>query len=285
MAMGAADVVPGVSGGTIAFISGIYDPLIKSISSFDLSLIQVLRKEGFAAFWRSVNGSFLLLLFAGIATSVISLARLLSGLLDTQPIAMWSFFLGLIAASILLVGRQIQFNALPYSIRFFGFGLIAALSLTFLNPMVASDSWWYFFLSGALAICAMILPGISGSFILVLLGSYQTVLDAVHERNLSILFVVGLGAAFGLLSFSKLLRWLFSTHRNQTLTILVGFIAGSLPKVWPWKNELTQLNVYMPSFETASDQLNRGIGFAVLGFVLVVLLEYVGSVVKKSAKQ
>ncbi|MGA0030973.1 MAG: DUF368 domain-containing protein [Flavobacteriaceae bacterium] len=285
MAMGAADVVPGVSGGTIAFISGIYDPLIKSISSFDLSLIQVLRKEGFAAFWRSVNGSFLLLLFAGIATSVISLARLLSTLLDTQPIAMWSFFLGLIAASILLVGRQIQFNALPYSIGFFGFGLIAALSLTFLNPMVASDSWLYFFLSGALAICAMILPGISGSFILVLLGSYQTVLDAVHERNLSILFVVGLGAAFGLLSFSKLLRWLFSTYRNQTLTILVGFIAGSLPKVWPWKNELTQLNVYMPSFETASDQLNRGIGFAVLGFVLVVLLEYVGSVVKKSAKQ
>ena len=285
MAMGAADVVPGVSGGTIAFISGIYDPLIKSISSFDLSLIQVLRKEGFGAFWRSVNGSFLLLLFAGIATSVISLARLLSTLLDTHPIAMWSFFLGLIAASILLVGRQIQFNALPYSIGFFGFGLIAALSLTFLNPMVASDSWLYFFLSGALAICAMILPGISGSFILVLLGSYQTVLDAVHERNLSILFVVGLGAAFGLLSFSKLLRWLFSTYRNQTLTILIGFIAGSLPKVWPWKNELTQLNVYMPSFETASDQLNRGIGFAVLGFALVVLLEYVGSVVKKSAKQ
>lgn len=285
MAMGAADVVPGVSGGTIAFISGIYDPLIKSISSFDLSLIQVLRKEGFAAFWRTVNGSFLLLLFAGIATSVISLARLLSTLLDTQPVAMWSFFLGLIAASILLVTRQIQFNALPYSIGFFGFGLIAALSLTFLNPMVASDSWLYFFLSGALAICAMILPGISGSFILVLLGSYQTVLDAVHERNLSILFVVALGAAFGLLSFSKLLKWLFSTYRNQTLTILVGFIAGSLPKVWPWKNELTQLNVYMPSFETASDQLNRGIGFAVFGFALVVLLEYVGSVVKKSAKQ
>lgn len=285
MAMGAADVVPGVSGGTIAFISGIYDPLIKSISSFDLSLIQVLRKEGFAAFWRTVNGSFLLLLFAGIATSVISLARLLSTLLDTQPIAMWSFFLGLIVASILLVGRQIQFNALPYSIGFFGFGLIAALSLTFLNPMVASDSWLYFFLSGALAICAMILPGISGSFILVLLGSYQTVLDAVHERNLSILFVVALGAAFGLLSFSKLLKWLFSTYRNQTLTILVGFIAGSLPKVWPWKYELNKLNVYMPSFGTASDQLNRGIGFAVLGFALVVLLEYVGSVVKKSAKQ
>lgn len=285
MAMGAADVVPGVSGGTIAFISGIYDPLIKSISSFDLSLIQVLRKEGVAAFWRTVNGSFLLLLFAGIATSVISLARLLSTLLDTQPIAMWSFFLGLIVASILLVGRQIQFNALPYSIGFFGFGLIAALSLTFLNPMVASDSWLYFFLSGALAICAMILPGISGSFILVLLGSYQTVLDAVHERNLSILFVVALGAAFGLLSFSKLLKWLFSTYRNQTLTILVGFIAGSLPKVWPWKYELNKLNVYMPSFGTASDQLNRGIGFAVLGFALVVLLEYVGSVVKKSAKQ
>lgn len=285
MAMGAADVVPGVSGGTIAFISGIYDPLIKSISSFDLSLIQVLRKEGFAAFWQTVNGSFLLLLFAGIATSVISLARLLSTLLDTQPIAMWSFFLGLIVASILLVGRQIQFNALPYSIGFFGFGLIAALSLTFLNPMVASDSWLYFFLSGALAICAMILPGISGSFILVLLGSYQTVLDAVHERNLSILFVVALGAAFGLLSFSKLLKWLFSTYRNQTLTILVGFIAGSLPKVWPWKYELNKLNVYMPSFGTASDQLNRGIGFAVLGFALVVLLEYVGSVVKKSAKQ
>ena len=163
--------------------------------------------------------------------------------------------------------------------------MIAALSLTFLNPMVASDSLLYFFLSGALAICAMILPGISGSFILVLLGSYQTVLDAVHERNLSILFVVALGAAFGLLSFSKLLKWLFSNYRNQTLTILVGFIAGSLPKVWPWKNELTRMNVYVPSFETAADQLSSGIGFAVLGFALVVVLEYVGSAVKKSAKQ
>lgn len=284
MAMGAADIVPGVSGGTIAFISGIYDPLIKSVSSIDFSLINLLRKEGFASLWRTINGSFLLVLFTGIATSVISLSKLLSTLLETQPIALWSFFLGLITASIFIVAKQISHMAFGRFVLFFGTGMICALSISFITPVGTNDSLIYFFFSGALAICAMILPGISGSFILVLLGNYQTILTAVHERNYLILSTVGFGAVFGLLTFSKLLKWLFEHFKNQTLTVLVGFIAGSLPKVWPWKNELDEFSLYLPQFELASDQLVHGILFAFLGLGLVVFLEYIGLLMKKSAQ-
>ncbi|MFM1807388.1 MAG: hypothetical protein RLZZ242_113 [Bacteroidota bacterium] len=281
MAMGAADVVPGVSGGTIAFISGIYDPLIKSISAFDITLIRLIRKEGFLSAWRAVNGSFLAVLFAGIALSIISLAAAISRLLDTQPIAMWSFFLGLILASILLVGKQIRTDSWIKTLLFFSLGLVTALTISFLNPMNTSDSLLFYFFSGALAICAMILPGISGSFILVLLGSYQAILDAVNDRNLLLLGTVALGAVIGLLSFSKLLKWLFSNYKNLTLSVLVGFIAGSIPKVWPWKNSSSSTTLYLPRFDVATDEITKGILFGLLGFLLVVILEFVGEKVKK----
>lgn len=281
MAMGAADVVPGVSGGTIAFISGIYDPLIKSISAFDITLIRLIRKEGFLSAWRAVNGSFLAVLFAGIALSIISLASAISRLLDTQPIAMWSFFLGLILASILLVGKQIRTDSWIKTLLFFSLGLVTALTISFLNPMNTSDSLLFYFFSGALAICAMILPGISGSFILVLLGSYQAILDAVNDRNLLLLGTVALGAVIGLLSFSKLLKWLFSNYKNLTLSVLVGFIAGSIPKVWPWKNSSSPTTLYLPRFDVATDEITKGILFGLLGFLLVVILEFVGEKVKK----
>ena len=281
MAMGAADVVPGVSGGTIAFISGIYDPLLRSINAINLSLFKTLKAEGIKGAWKSINGPFLLLLFAGIATSVVSLAKLLSTLLETQPIMLWSFFFGLILASIVLVWKPIEHSNKWSTALLSGVGFVSALSISLFNPLPEASSLIYLFFSGALAICAMILPGISGSFILVLLGSYPTVLNAVHERNLSVLLVVGAGAVFGLLSFSKLLKWIFEHFKNATLTVLVGFIAGSLPKIWPWKVETELgLNLYLPNFKTPDDQLLTGLMFMSLGLILVLFLEFIGKTTK-----
>lgn len=281
MAMGAADVVPGVSGGTIAFISGIYDPLLRSINAINLSLFKTLKAEGIKGAWKSINGPFLLLLFAGIATSVVSLAKLLSKLLETQPIMLWSFFFGLILASIVLVWKPIEHSNKWSTALLSSIGFVSALSISLFNPLPEASSLIYLFFSGALAICAMILPGISGSFILVLLGSYPTVLNAVHERNLSVLLVVGAGAVFGLLSFSKLLKWLFEHFKNATLTVLVGFIAGSLPKIWPWKVETELgLNLYLPNFKTPDDQLLTGLMFMSLGLILVLFLEFIGKTTK-----
>lgn len=283
MAMGAADVVPGVSGGTIAFISGIYDPLLKSINAINLSLFKTLKAEGIKGAWKSINGPFLLLLFTGIATSVVSLAKLLSTLLETQPIMLWSFFFGLILASIVLVWKPIVHSNKWSTALLSGVGFVSALSISLLNPLAETSSLIYLFFSGALAICAMILPGISGSFILVLLGSYPTVLNAVHERNFSVLLVVGAGAVFGLLSFSKLLKWLFEHFKNATLTVLVGFITGSLPKIWPWKVETELgLGLYLPKFNTPDDQLMTGLMFMSLGLIAVLFLEFVGNTTKKN---
>ncbi|PCJ98295.1 MAG: DUF368 domain-containing protein [Flavobacteriaceae bacterium] len=237
MAMGAADVVPGVSGGTIAFISGIYEELITSINSIDFSLIKTLRKEGFKSFWTQMNGNFLLALFLGIIISVVSLAKFISWLLENQPILLWSFFFGLVLASIIIVGKAIEkwnFRTILMLI----IGALIAYYITQLPPSENTTSLPFLFLSGALAICAMILPGISGAFILVLLGSYKIILDAVHERDLKIVATVGLGAIFGLLSFAKLLKWMFNHYKNLTLAILTGFIIGSLNKIWPWKKVL-----------------------------------------------
>ena len=208
MAMGAADVVPGVSGGTIAFISGIYEELIRSINNIRPSLIGVWRKDGFAAFWSELNGGFLMALLTEIAMSVFSLARGISWLLTHQPVLLWSFFFGLVLASVFYVARSIdqwKLNSIIMGIV----GALVAYAIVSL-PISQGDSGVLFlFLSGALAICAMILPGISGAFILVLLGSYKTILDAVHERDLKIIAVVGAGAIVGLLSFARLLKWMF----------------------------------------------------------------------------
>lgn len=281
MAMGAADVVPGVSGGTIALISGIYDPMLKSINAINLTLFKTLKAEGVKSAWKSINGSFLLLLFAGIATSIVSLAKLLSTLLVTQPIVLWSFFFGLILASIVLVWKPIVHTNKWSTALLSSVGFASALSISLLNPLPEASSLAYLFFSGALAICAMILPGISGSFILVLLGSYPTVLNAVHERNISVLLILGAGAVFGLLSFSKLLEWLFEHFKNATLTVLVGFIAGTLPKIWPWKVETELgLNLYLPNFKTSSDQLLTGLMFMSLGLILVLFIETIGNPTK-----
>jgi len=283
MAMGAADVVPGVSGGTIAFISGIYEELITSINNIKPSLITIWKKKGFVAFWNMVNGNFLLALFLGIFISVLSLAKFLSWLLENEPVLLWSFFFGLVLASIVLVGKEIKKWNLA-TVLIFIVGAAIAYFITTLPPNQNVDSLPYLFLSGALAICAMILPGISGAFILVLLGSYKTILEAVHERNFLMIGTVALGAIFGLLSFARLLKWMFKNFHNATLALLTGFILGSLNKIWPWKKVLeTKIfdgksidvnfqNVLPHQFE-GDPQLIASIGLAVAGFSLIFILE------------
>lgn len=285
--MGAADVVPGVSGGTIAFISGIYEELITSINSINLSLITVLRKEGIKAAWNKVNGNFLLALFLGIFISVLSLAKFLSWLLENQPVLLWSFFFGLVVASIFFVGKEITKWNLG-TVTVFILGAALAFFITELPVSENTDSLPYLFLSGALAICAMILPGISGAFILVLLGSYKTILDAVHERDIKIILTVGIGALFGLLSFARLLKWMFNHYKNITLALLTGFILGSLNKIWPWKKVLEtktfgdktmvvdDMNVLPWAFD-GDNQLMLAIVLAITGFSLIFILEKAAS--------
>lgn len=287
MAMGAADVVPGVSGGTIAFISGIYEELITSINNVKPSLLKIWQKEGFAAFWKALNGNFLAALFIGIFISVFSLAKFLSWLLENEPVLLWSFFFGLVLASVFLVGKEIKRWNLG-TILVFLVGATLAYFITELPANENVDSLPYLFLSGALAICAMILPGISGAFILVLLGSYKTILDAVHDRDLTIIATVAIGAITGLLSFAKLLKWMFQNFRNITLALLTGFILGSLNKIWPWKRIL-ETSVFEEKIIVVKDQnvlpnhfdgdpkLILALGLAIVGFSLIFMLERAAS--------
>ena len=285
MAMGAADVVPGVSGGTIAFISGIYEELLGSISNVNLKLFNTLKKEGLKAAWKQVNGNFLLSLFLGIFISVVTLAKAIKYLLENEPILLWSFFFGLVLASIIYVAKQItKWNFI--SVLLLLLSSFLAYYVTTLNPLVNENSSLLFlFLAGAIAICAMILPGISGAFILVLLGAYKTILTAVDDRDLKTITTVGLGAIVGLLSFSKILKWLFSNYKNYTLAALTGFIIGSLNKIWPWKETLTwrtnshgvkvpfnQVSVSPFSFE-GDPQIPFAVLLALIGFLLILLME------------
>jgi len=243
MAMGAADVVPGVSGGTMALIVGVYEELLGSLSSLNYQSLRVLKTQGFTAAWKAVNGSFLLALFAGVLVSIFSLATLISWLLNHHPILVWSFFFGLVLASVVYVGKQLSTWTLS-SVLFAILAAFVAYHITTLQPLVFGESSAFFlFLAGSIAICAMILPGISGSFILVLLGAYKPVLEAVHTRNIPNILFFMTGAVIGLLTFSKLLKWLFVRYKDQTLAVLTGFILGSLNKIWPWKKTLTVLHV------------------------------------------
>ncbi|WP_299109463.1 DUF368 domain-containing protein [uncultured Tenacibaculum sp.] len=285
VAMGAADVVPGVSGGTIAFISGIYEELLGSISNINLGLFKVLKEKGFKEAWTKLNGNFLLSLLIGIAISIVSLAKVISWLLDNQPILLWSFFFGLVLASVIYIAKQItKWNVITIVLLLIG--SFVAYKITTLNPMVSENSSPVFlFFSGALAICAMILPGISGSFILVLLGAYKEVLNAVNNRDLGKIALVAAGAILGLLLFSRILKWLFSNYKNYTLAVLTGFIIGSLNKIWPWKEVLSyrtnshgekvpfnELSISPLSFD-GDPQIFQASLLALVGFGVILLLE------------
>ena len=234
LAMGAADAVPGVSGGTIAFISGIYEELINTISGINLDLFKKLRSEGFSSFWQALNGNFLMALLIGIIVSFVSFMRLAKYLIEYHPVLIWSFFFGLIIASIYFVGKQItKWNLATVTTLIIG--SIIAYYITLLPSSANNESSLFLFIAGAIAICAMILPGISGSFILVILGAYKTLSDALHDFDFKRIFIFASGALVGLLSFSHILKWLFKHYHNITLALLTGFIFGSLNKIWPWK--------------------------------------------------
>lgn len=281
--MGAADVVPGVSGGTIAFISGIYEELIDSISKVNLKTLKLWKQEGFLSMWRELNANFLVSLLIGIGLSIVTLAKLIRHLLENHPILIWSFFFGLVLASIIYVAKQITRWNLGGIILLLT-GTFVAYFITTLSPQTADASYPYVFMSGALAICAMILPGISGSFILLLLGMYKPVLDAIHFRDFGLLATLMLGAIVGLLSFSRLLKWLFDHYENLTLALLTGFIVGSLNKIWPWKEVLVsemingKLKVLdeksvLPFSYEGDHQLGLALLLAASGFLFILFLE------------
>ena len=260
IAMGAADVVPGVSGGTIAFITGIYETLLDSVNGINLGLLKILKKEGIAAAWKSFNGNFLVALFAGIGISLLGLAQAIEWLLENEPIKLWAFFFGLVLASIIYIGRQLEKWSFGVFLCLL-IGTAAAYTVTILPPFGNSEEPWYLFICGMIAICAMILPGISGSFILLLLGAYQPVIEALSERNFTLLAVVGSGCVVGLLLFSRLLKWLFVKYKNLTIAVLTGFLIGSLNKIWPWK-KVEQ--VFVKHAETLDEKIQSVVETSVL---------------------
>ncbi|SUD89962.1 DUF368 domain-containing protein [Psychrobacter phenylpyruvicus] len=285
MAMGAADIVPGVSGGTIALIAGIYERLINAIGSIGPDLWQVYRRQGgmrgLMAIWRHVDATFLLVLVLGIATSFATLAGFIKHLLDNQPLLIWSFFFGLVVATVgILLGEIKRWNVARAGL--FIFGIVAAVGISSMPLITTEPSLPYIFFAGAIAICAMILPGISGSFILLLLGVYDRVLEAVHNFNLSIIFTLMAGMVTGLLLFTRALKWLLSHYYQGTLALLTGFIAGSLVKVWPWKvdalgtlNSEAIHNVAPWNYPTGAQWLVT-LGLMILGAILVTALSWWG---------
>ena len=288
MGMGAADVVPGVSGGTIAFITGIYEELVHSIKNINYRTISTLWKEGLPAFWKAVNGNFLLVLVGGILISVLTLARIIEYLLVNHPILIWSFFFGLIIGSAIFVARSIEKWNIGTFISLLA-GIAIAWIITSFTPAETTEAYWFIFLSGALAICAMILPGISGSFILLLLGKYQFILSALNEGRISIIAVLLTGALTGIIAFSHLLSWLLEKFHHLTIALLAGFMIGSLNKIWPWKvtvetyidshgeiQPLLQDNVLPGRFisETGADpKILWAVLLALAGFLLIFMFE------------
>jgi len=274
--MGAADVVPGVSGGTIAFITGIYEELISSLSNLNLKALKVLKNEGISSFWNHINGSFFLSLFIGIFISILSLAKIVTHLLEHYPVLLWSFFFGLVLASALLVIKSVhKWDLRTFISLIVGVGVAAWISS--LQVVGQGASMGYIFLSGAIAICAMILPGISGAFILVLLGSYSTVMTGIKEFDLKLIAVFGIGCIVGLLAFSKLLNYLFKQFKETVLALLSGFLIGSLVKIWPWKENIGDEPIVVHS-DGREDFMQQNILPAALDshFVWAILLFIVG---------
>ena len=273
MAMGAADVVPGVSGGTIAFITNIYEELISNLSRMDAGALMLLFKGKFRLLWSRIGGTFLAILFAGIFTSVFTLASVLDYALEHYSTSIWSFFFGLVFASIFVVGRNIKHWGYLQIVSLMS-GTAIAYWVTTLPAVVGTEHPLYLILCGALAVCAMILPGISGSFILLLLGAYETVLSAVSDRNLLIIAYVGVGAVAGLISFTKLLKWIFENYYSVAIALLTGFLLGSLNKLWPWqdKDSVTLVTENMPP----GSDWTLAIALAMAGAVVVFGLERLG---------
>ena len=289
--MGAADAVPGVSGGTIAFITGIYEELIYSLKQCGVSALKILFQKGLKSTWQHINGGFLLALFSGIVVSVLSISGVVLYLLGNYPILLWSFFFGLILAAVWSVIRHIDKWRVGLVATFL-IGTLSAFFITTISPTSIETTPFIVFLSGMIAICAMILPGISGSFILLLLGMYAPMLTAVKELQLTTLCIFASGCVAGLLSFSHVLSWMFQHYKTMTLSLLGGFMLGSLNKVWPWKQTietvidrhgkeipLVQNNILPHTFETLYAQppyMWFSIVLMLLGMGMVIVLEKIG---------
>ena len=287
-AMGMADVVPGVSGGTIAFISGIYEELIESIRSVGVEALRLLARGRLTAFWHHINGSFLLAVLLGVAISIFSLARLMPYLLTHPPIEIWGFFFGVIVASALLVARQVGTWNWRTGLSLAA-GIAVAWWITVVSPAETPDDWWFVLLSGAVAICAMILPGISGAFILLLMGKYHYIMQAVGDLNIPVILVFVAGAVSGIIAFSHLLSWLLKHWHDCTIAVLMGFMLGSLNKVWPWKQTvesytdshgqtmpLVERNILPDTFERLSGSdahLGEALLLGAAGFLLIYAIE------------
>lgn len=294
MAMGAADVVPGVSGGTIAFITGIYERLLNAIKNVNLHNLKLFFTGKFKEFWRNIDGTFLLMLILGIGISFLSIAKLMTYLLEHQPVLVWAFFFGLVLASAIFVGKTVKWN-----VKTILFLVVFAVLSFFITspsnlPLATSDSYLYIFVCGAIAICAMILPGISGSFILLLLGEYAYMLNAISTLNLTVILIFIIGAAIGIISFSHALSWLFKRFKQATLAALTGFMLGSLNKIWPWKNAsstfiqdgnnvrkvLIENNVLPGNFE-GDNQLILAIAIFLAGLILIFAVELISKKLHK----
>lgn len=246
MGMGAANVIPGVSGGTIALITGIFEKFIDSLKSLDLKAIKLLFTGKFKEFAEHINFGFLVAVFAGIGISIFSLAYILQYLFTFYPIYVWAYFFGLILASVYFVGKTIKKWNIAVIITFI-IGTGIAVSISLLNPATENDAIWYLLICGVVAVCSMILPGLSGSFVLILLGNYQLVMiNAVTDLDAKILLPVVAGAVVGLVAFSHFLSWLFKKFKDQTIAILTGFILGSLAILWPWKQSFNSVGDVIP---------------------------------------
>lgn len=270
MAMGIAEVIPGVSGGTIAFITGIYQDLIDSIKSIGPDLFRSFRDDGIKGAWNTMNGDFLMFLLFGMVGGFVAGTFGITYLLEHYPEPLWGFFFGLIISSAILIGKQIKGWDLKKIVLFI-VGIIVAYGITVLSPSEGNTAYWYVFLSGMIAISALLLPGISGSFILLLMGMYTFIIplikDTIKNMDLSglpILIVFGLGCIVGLVTFSRVLSWLFHHHEGSTLALLTGFLIGALNKVWPWRNLQTYLNKESGVINHVVDRDISGIDFEVV---------------------
>lgn len=298
--MGAANVVPGVSGGTIALITGIFERLINAIKSVDHISIKLLFTGKIKQLWERLDMNFLIAIFAGIAAGIISIARIFGYFLEHYPVYIMSFFFGLILASVFFVGKTV--SKWNYAVvLFFIAGAAIAISLTLLKPAQENSSLIYLLLSGAVATCSMILPGLSGSFVLILMGNYQLVMiDAVNQLNLTILAPVILGGVIGMILFSKLLSWVFKKFRNQTISVLTGFVLGSLGVIWPWKNIIPATDAagnillkdsqpiiegYQWFLPQLSTQLIIAIAFMIIGIAIIWLTETIANKIEKTEKR
>ena len=294
MLMGAADLVPGVSGGTIALITGIYKELLDSINAVSWSALKLLKKEGIVAVWKKIKGPFLLAVFGGIISSILLLSRLLEWLMINEPIGLWSFFFGLLIASIVyLIKTDLKFDLT--SILYLVLGAILSFMVTQLQGGQGEISLWYLFLSGFIGISAMILPGLSGAYIFFVMGVYQTILsylrqaqDLVFDFDQAVFITVGSGLAVfilgiitGLKVFSKFLTWLLERHPKQIMAVLIGLMIGALHKVWPWQNEISSASstientaaVFPNAYLTGDPQILKALLLMVIGFALLFLLE------------